>query len=65
MFFSPQELTGNGNSRALNRNELDPAIRTQKIRIYPKEPFSVMLDPTDPVPSCLRLELHGCSAPGI
>ena len=60
-----QELRGNGNSGALRTNELEPAIRTQTIRIYPKEPYSVMLDTTDPIPSCLRLELHGCSAPGI
>ncbi|KAL9968084.1 hypothetical protein ACROYT_G026411 [Oculina patagonica] len=58
-----QELVGNRNSGALRKNKLDPVIRTKSIRIYPKEPFSVMLAPTDPVPSCLRLELHGCLAP--
>ncbi|XP_078348081.1 sushi, von Willebrand factor type A, EGF and pentraxin domain-containing protein 1-like isoform X8 [Oculina patagonica] len=58
-----EELTGNGNSGALRKNKLEPAIRTQSIRIYPKEPFSLMWDMSNPIPSCLRLELHGCSAP--
>ena len=60
-----QELIGNENSAALWKNELKPAIRSRTIRIYPKEPFSVMLHANDSIPSCLRLELHGCSVSGI
>ena len=63
--FIFQELKGNRNAAALNINKLDPVIRTHLIRVYPKEPFTVSSDATGPIPSCLRLELHGCSAPGI
>ena len=58
-----QQLIGNRNSGALRKNKLDPVIRSQTIRIYPKDPFSMLLDTTNS--SCLKLELHGCSAPGI
>lgn len=57
-----EELTGNNNVHGLRSNILDPPIRTQLIRIYPKNPMT--LDDTDPKPYCLRLELYGCSAPG-
>lgn len=56
-----EEFEGNKNINGLESNTLDPPIRTQSIRIYPKDP--VMLDSTDPKPCCLRLELYGCSAP--
>nr|XP_058966487.1 contactin-associated protein-like 2 [Pocillopora verrucosa] len=58
-----KEFEGNNNVNGLKSNTLDPPIRTQSIRIYPKDP--VMLNGTDPKPCCLRLELYGCSAPGI
>ncbi|XP_022808244.1 uncharacterized protein LOC111345230 isoform X2 [Stylophora pistillata] len=57
-----KELAGNTNVNGLGSNILDPPIRTQSIRIYPKNP--VTLAGPDPKPCCLRLELYGCSAPG-
>lgn len=56
-----EELAGNNNIRGVKLNALDPPIKTQSIRIYPKDPMT--LDNTDPKPCCLRLELRGCSAP--
>ena len=61
--FNFQELAGNNNVHGLRSNILDPPIRTKLIRIYPKNPMT--LDDTDPKPYCLRLELYGCSAPGM
>ena len=59
-----QNLTGNRNIRSWYRNEFEPPIKTRSIRIYPKDPLAVMMNPTAPVVPCLRLELYGCSAPG-
>ncbi|KAM7425102.1 hypothetical protein ABFA07_023430 [Porites harrisoni] len=58
-------LKGNRNSRSLKKNVFKPPIRTRSIRIYPKDPFGFLMDSTVPVVPCLRLELYGCSAPGI
>ncbi|PFX33865.1 CUB and sushi domain-containing protein 3 [Stylophora pistillata] len=58
-----KEFEGNNNINGLKSNTLDPPIRTQLIRIYPKDP--IVLGGTDPKPCCLRLELSGCSAPAV
>ena len=65
LFIFLQSLIGNRNSRSLKRNYFKPAIRTQSVQIYPKKPFGVMMYSSAPVVPCLRLELYGCSAPGM
>ncbi|XP_015755086.1 PREDICTED: sushi, von Willebrand factor type A, EGF and pentraxin domain-containing protein 1-like isoform X4 [Acropora digitifera] len=56
-----KELPGNRNLRREKRNHLDPEILTKSIRIFPKDPFSIIVP--DVKYSCLRVELYGCLPP--
>ncbi|KAM7451141.1 hypothetical protein ABFA07_001207 [Porites harrisoni] len=59
-------LTGNRHPNRLQKNSFKATeqLRTNSIRIYPKEPFAKFQKLTPEVP-CLRLELYGCTAPAI
>ena len=65
LFIFLQSLIGNRNTRSLKKNYFKPAIRTQSVQIYPKNPIGVMMYSSAPMVPCLRLELYGCSAPGM
>lgn len=60
-----QTLEGNINVQSLKGHDLQPPITTGSIRIYPMAPQGVTPNVTLDKVSCLRLELYGCSAPGI
>ncbi|XP_044180207.1 sushi, von Willebrand factor type A, EGF and pentraxin domain-containing protein 1-like isoform X4 [Acropora millepora] len=56
-----KELPGNRNLHREKRNNLDPEILTKSIRIFPKDPFSMIVP--DVKYKCLRVELYGCLPP--
>ncbi|XP_074621677.1 sushi, von Willebrand factor type A, EGF and pentraxin domain-containing protein 1-like isoform X2 [Acropora palmata] len=56
-----KELPGNRNLLREKRNNLNPEILTKSIRIFPKDPFSMIVP--DVKYKCLRVELYGCLPP--
>lgn len=56
-----QVFDGAQGTRLKKRTDLQPPLRTQKIRIYP---YQSQGNPSLENVSCLRLELIGCALPG-